>query len=45
MAHACAGCGLPVIVTPEGPVRGCGCDAPILANMTVTLAGAGGVRS
>lgn len=46
MKYQCSQCGLAVIVLPnEQPIKGCLCDAPILANMVATAHGAGGVTT
>ncbi len=42
--YSCAGCGLAVIVLDGQTVRACTCDAAIVADMSVTLAGRGGVK-
>ena len=34
MKYECKECGMAVIVTPEGQVRYCKHDAPIIANMS-----------
>ena len=42
--YRCAQCGLAVIVTDGAVVRGCSCEAAVVADMSSTLAGAGGVK-
>lgn len=41
--YRCAGCGTAVIVLPdEEPIRGCACDAPIVAEASASCSGSGG---
>lgn len=44
MPYSCAQCGLLVLMIDGKPVRGCGCDAAVIADMRATTGGAGGVR-
>lgn len=43
--YACGGCGLAILILPDvAPIRACQCDAPIVANLTASLEGQGGIR-
>ncbi len=42
--YRCGGCGLAVVVADGDLIRACSCDAPVVAEMSSTLAGAGGVK-
>jgi hypothetical protein len=43
--YQCSKCGAGVIVLPERkPIRVCSCQAPIIASMSSTIDGKGGVQ-
>lgn len=38
--YQCSKCKLAVLVTADAVIRGCACNAPIVANMQATVRGA-----
>lgn len=44
--YTCSKCGLAVIVLPnELPIRACKCNAPIIASMSGSVNGKGGLKA
>jgi len=41
--YRCASCGLAVILTNDGPIRACKCEATIIVELSATVNGQGGV--
>lgn len=46
MQYKCSQCSLAVIVLPEQtPIKGCVCEAPIVAEMSATATASGGLKA
>jgi len=42
--YSCSGCGLSVIIYQGETIKACKCDAPIVANMSASAHGVGGIK-